>query len=392
AWSVTGDAQFALKRYPQAETAFAEELKLTPANAPQRADVVEQLAAAIYKQGETARDAGDLKTASQHFLRVGQVTPQAKIRATAEYDGAAALIQLEDWPHAAGVLEGFRRLFPGHALEADVDKKLAVAYEKDNKPLQAAQAYGRIARRTTEAVETREEAAWRSASLYDKARADGDAATAYDFYVKSFPAAFDRNVEARGRLVDYARASNNPQRLSTALRDQVAVNDGAGNRATDRSRALAAKAALELGRLAATETQAIALTTPIEKSLPRRKQSMEQALNWYNKAASYGYADVTTAATYETGMVYQGFARALLDSERPKKLSELELEQYNVLLEEQANPFEEKAIQTYETNLRRIAQGVYDEWVAKSAQQLAVLAPAKYAKREQGQDRYESLK
>src|SRR3546814_20764234 len=42
AWSVTGDAQFALARYPQAETAFAEELKRTPANTPQSADVTER--------------------------------------------------------------------------------------------------------------------------------------------------------------------------------------------------------------------------------------------------------------------------------------------------------------------------------------------------------------
>jgi tetratricopeptide (TPR) repeat protein len=392
AWSVTGDAQFALKRYPQAETAFSEELKLTPANAPQRADVVEQLAAAVYKQGEVARDAGDLKTASQHFLRVGQVAPGAKIRATAEYDGAAALLSLEDWPRAAAVLEGFRGLFPGHALEADVDKKLAVAYEKDHKPLQAAQAYGRIARRTTEDGATREEAAWRSASLYDSAKSDGNAAQAYAFYVQNFPAAFDRTVEARGRLVDYARASGSAPQLSAALREQVVVNDGAGNRATDRSRALAAKAALELGRLSSTETQGIAITAPLDKSLARRKQAMQQALGWFDKSASYGYADVTTAATFETGRLYQTFGKALLDSERPKKLSELELEQYNVLLEEQATPFEEKAIQTYESNLRRISQGIYDEWIVKSLQQLVVMVPAKYEKREQGQDRYESLK
>ncbi|WP_245586239.1 tetratricopeptide repeat protein [Solimonas soli] len=392
AWSVTGDSQFALKHYPQAEAAFSEELKLTPGSAPQRGEVVEQLAAAVYKQGEAARDAGDLKTASQHFLRVGQVAPGAKIRATAEYDGAAALLALQDWSHAASVLEGFRQQFPGNALEADVDKKLAVAYEKDNKPLPAAQTYARIARRGSEDGATREEAAWRSASLYDSAKDTAGAAQAYDYYVKSFPAAFDRNVEARGRLVEFARGSGNAQQLTAALREQVAVNDSAGARANDHSRALAAKAALELGRLSATETQGIAITVPLDKSLARRKQSMQQALGWFDKSASYGYADVVTAATYETGRLYQTFGRALLDSERPKKLSELELEQYNVLLEEQANPFEEKAIDTYENNLRRIKQGVYDEWVVKSLQQLVAMAPAKYEKREQGQDRYESLK
>src|SRR3546814_10099992 len=92
---------------------------------------------------------------------------------------------------------------------------------------------------------------------------------------------------------------------------------------------------------------------------------MEQALNWFDKAAGYGYADVTTAATFETGAVYQGFGRALLDSERPKKLSALELEQYNILHEEQAEQFDEKAIKTYENNMRRISTGVYDQRIDK---------------------------
>ena len=40
-------------------------------------------------------------------------------------------------------------------------------------------------------------------------------------------------------------------------------------------------------------------------------------------------------------------------SERPKKLSKAELEQYNVLLEEQAFPFEEKAAELHEVNAHR---------------------------------------
>lgn len=392
AWSVTGDAQFAQQRYPQAETAFSEELKLTPPNEPRRGEIGEQLAASIYKQGEAARGANDMKTAAGHFLRLGQITPQAKIRATSEYDGAAALLALEDWTQAEVVLENFRRTFPGHQLEADVDKKLATAYQKDKKPLQAAQAYGRIARRNGEAPATREEAAWQSASLFDEGKSPGEAAAAYQYYVQSFPnASFDRGIEARGKLVDSARTSGNSQQLTAALREQITQNDTAGGRATERSRALAAKASLELGRLSANETQAIAITAPLEKSLPRRKELMEQTLGLYNKAAGYGFADVTTAATFETGKVYQTFSKALLDSERPKKLSDLELEQYELLLEEQANPFDEKAVQTYEANLRRIGQGVYDEWIAKSLQALVTMAPGQYGKNEKGQDRYESL-
>src|SRR3546814_16247726 len=108
-----------------------------------------------------------MKPASQQFLRVGQVTPTAKIRATAEYDGAAALIALQDWPKAARVLENFRSLFPGNPLEAEVDKKLAVAYQKDNKTQQDAQTFARIARRGSATTQTREEEEWLPAMLYE---------------------------------------------------------------------------------------------------------------------------------------------------------------------------------------------------------------------------------
>jgi hypothetical protein len=136
----------------------------------------------------------------------------------------------------------------------------------------------------------------------------------------------------------------------------------------------------------------VPLTLPIEKSLPVKKKSMEGAIAALDQAAGYGFDEITTAATYELGALYQDFGKSLIDSERPKKLSALELEQYNILLEEQAFPFEEKAIATYEANLKRIGQGVYDTWIAKSALALAKIAPAKYGKVEQGEERYESLK
>jgi hypothetical protein len=75
-----------------------------------------------------------------------------------------------------------------------------------------------------------------------------------------------------------------------------------------------------------------------------------------------------------------------MSSERPPELTELELEEYDFLLEEQAFPFEEKAIEVYEANARRSSQGIYDQWVRKSFDALARLMPARYAKFEKGED------
>lgn len=390
-WSVIGDSHFARERFDAAERAYAEELRLTPAQTQAHADVTEQLAASIYKQGEVARAADDLKLASHHFLRVGQVTPRSKIRAAAEYDGAAALIALEDWGNAARVLEGFRQLFPAHPLEADVDKKLAVAYQRDDKPLDAARTYTRITQRQSEAVDVRREAGWLAATLYDEGKADAQAAAAYEQYVKNFPRPLDRALDARARLVDYARARNDRAQLVHWQRELVTADDSAGSERSPRSRTLAAEASLDLGRMAARDAAALRLSLPIERSLPAKKQAMEEAIRWLGKAAGYGFAETTTAATFELGSVYENFGRSLLESERPRNLGALELEQYDLLLEEQAYPFEEQAIETHETNLRRIKSGVYNTWIARSAKALAQLVPARYGKREQGEDRYESL-
>ena len=57
-------------------------------------------------------------------------------------------------------------------------------------------------------------------------------------------------------------------------------------------------------------------------------------------------------------------------------------EQYDVLLEEQAFPFEEQAISIHEINVRRSWDGVYDQWVQKSFAALRALVPARFDKQE----------
>ncbi len=392
AWSVTADAQFAQKRYPESEVAYTNVLGLIgPADASRR-QVVEQLAASIYKQGEAARAANDLRTAVGHFQRVGKVVPEASIRATADYDAAAGLISLQDWPAAAQVLESFRVNFPRHPLAADVDKKLAVVYEKDNRPREAASAYARIAARPGETLEIRREAAWQAATLFDKAKDEPATTQAYEFYIKNFVQPVDRALDARMRLAEIYQNNGNRAAYLRIQQDFITADAFAGGERSDKSKTLAARASLELGRNDALAAAAVPLTAPLQKSLPAKKAALEKAINTLSRAAGYGLSDVTTAATYELGALYQGFARALLDSQRPGKMTSEQLEQYNLLLEEQAFPFEEKAIQTYEVNLKRISQGVYDDWVRKSLMALAGLAPGRYSKREQGDEVYDALR
>ena len=391
AWGVTADAQFSQKRYAQSEAAYVELLKLTAPDAAGRNDLNERLASAIYKQGENARTAKDLRGAATAFLRVGQAVPGASIRAASTYDAAAMLIALKDWTAAAVVLEGFRTTFPTNALASEVDDKLAVVYQNAGKFTEAAAVQKRIAAGAGASADTRADAAWQALTLLDQAKAPQLVAE-YESYLKAHQQPLDRAMEARNRLAELATARNDTARHLHWQRDIINADAAAAASRTPRSKQLAAQAALEFGRIDAAKVGKIQLRLPLKTSLATKKEAVERAITTLTQAADYGIADVTTAATYELGVLYQEFSQALLASERPRKLSALEQEQYGLLLEEQAFPFEEKAIQFHDANLQRVTQGVQTEWVGKSLQALAQLAPGKYGKREQTSEIYDALR
>ena len=59
------------------------------------------------------------------------------------------------------------------------------------------------------------------------------------------------------------------------------------------------------------------------------------------------------------------------------------MEQYDLAIEEEAYPFEEKAIEVHESNLTLVSRGVYNEWIEKSLRRLAESVPARYDKPEE---------
>jgi tetratricopeptide (TPR) repeat protein len=189
-------------------------------------------------------------------------------------------------------------------------------------------------------------------------------------------------IEARHELAVLAQRAGDAGDRERWLEDLVAADAAAGSQRTDRSRFLAAQASLELARPLDATARAVRLVVPLDRSLLARKKAQEAALAAYGRAADYAIASVTTAASYAMADLYRDLGRALLQSERPRNLSAEELEQYDLLLEEQAFPFEEKAIGIHERNVRRAAEGVYDEWVRRSYADLAQLKPGRYARAE----------
>ncbi len=380
AWTVIANANFEQGAFAPAETAYTNAKALMPAGDPERAAIDERLAASIYKQGEPKNQAGDPAAAVEDFLRVAQLAPTSKIRVNADYDAAALLISAKQLDRAIVVLESFRGNFPHSELQPEVTRKLAVAYSEAHRPAAAAVEFERISQAAGETPDVQREATERAAALYEEAGDVPKARSMLETFVKRYPQPLDAAMEARNKLAGMAeRAGDEPGRAHW-LREIIAADRAAGAQRSERSRLLAGNATLTLAVPAREEFRRIKLVAPLKKSLTAKRNALEEALKAYSQAADYQIAAVTTAATFESAELYRQLGRDLIDSQRPKNLSPDELEQYNVLLEEQAFPFEEKAIRLHEVNTARTTDGIYDEWVQKSFAALAQLNPGRYAK------------
>jgi TolA-binding protein len=373
-------------RFGEAEAAYVKVQGFLPANDADRANIEERIAASIYKQAEAKRVAGDSTGAVDDFLRVATLAPNSKARSNAEYDAAGILLQNKEWERAAQVLETFRRNYPNHELVPDATRSLAVAYLELGRGTQAAAELERVAARDQEPVEVRRAALWQAAELYDKAGSPTNAARLYASYVKQYPSPLDPAMDARQKLADMAKAQNDAKVRSQWLDEIIRADKSAGAARTDRSKYLAAKATIETADAPVALFSSIKLTAPLNKSLKTKREAMEKTLAVYGQALDYGVAEVTTQATFGMAELYRQLGADLMASERPKNLDEEAKEQYDVLLEEQAFPFEEKAIELHETNAQRTGDGIYDQWVQRSFDVLAKLKPARYAKTEISED------
>jgi tetratricopeptide (TPR) repeat protein len=383
---VIAHSQFALQDYAAAESSY-HQIVLGLANTdPSKADIQEKLAASIYKQGELNIKQNYLPLAVNDFLRVLAVTPQTSIRITAQYDAANYLLEMQQWQQAIGLLEDFKQRFAAHPLAQNIDDKLIFAYQQNEDWQPAADKLIDLWKASPQSEEGRQ-ALYVAAQYFNKIGQTQSALEAYRDYAHAFPLPLAEANEARFILSEMYREENDDAKRRFWLQklldaDQQAAADPTIGR-SDRSRYLAAMSSLVFAQDKLIRFKEIKLSLPLKKSLARKKAAQNSALQAFNQVLDYKVADYVTAANFYLADIYHQLAKDLMSSSKPNNLSVLELEQYELLLEEQAFPFEEQAITLHETNAQRMWQGNFDTWIQQSLLALETLMPARYRKVEQ---------
>jgi tetratricopeptide (TPR) repeat protein len=382
---VIAHSHFALGQYERAEQEYQSILSLLSPSDKRQEDMQERLAASIYQQGEQNAAKNYLVLAVTDFLRVIAKTPNTAIRLNAQYDAATYLLEMKDWQQASNLLQDFRRRFPFHSLSSGVADKLIYAYQQNENWLPAANELYALWQAQPKSEQGRQ-ALYVAAQYYRTVGERQLALYATRTYAHSYPEPFDEAIEARFNMSEFYQHSAEDSKRRFWLKKLILADGAAGSKRTNRSRYLAAMSSMVFADDRFDAFKNLKLTLPLKRSLQRKKQALELTLDAYQQTLDYKIAEFNTAANYKIAEIYHQLASDLIASAKPKNLNELELEQYQILLEEQSYPFEEKSIEIHEANVRRSWQGTYDDWVKQSFVALSELLPGRYNKPERKQE------
>lgn len=388
AWAIIAHTAFDKEDYIQAEVSYNVALSLVPEGAAMESELREGLAAALYKQGEILRKNGDMKKAISQFAKIRQVAPDSDINASAAYDVASSYIEAQNWAKAIPAFKSFRKSYPRSELAEDATQNMIVAYMKLDKPESAAQELELLAG-MKEDPEFKRKSILQMAELYKKAGNQDKELSAYKKYVALYPNPYEKAMFVRENIANVYKDRGASKDYYYWLNQIVSAQGSSAGQGTDQTAIIAAKASYTLALPSYDAYSSVALVVPLQQSLKLKRSKMKQALDAFTRAADYGVPEVTTAATYHIAKIYGELASNMLDSERPSDLSGDALEQYEILLEEQAFPFEEKAIEIHESNTSLTQKGHYDQWVQKSFSELTKLLPIRYAKAERKENYFD---
>lgn len=361
----------------EAEKIFTE-LLLSAKNATDKARFNNSLALAIYQQGKADLDAQKIDGAIANYARVAKQASSADIAPDSLYEAINLSVKHAYWNEAVVNIELFQQRYPTHRLYQDATRQLSNAYVQLGQGDRAAVVFEKISAQDND-QNVKMAALWQAAELYESKNNSSDAIRAYTTYANTYKTPYPQYLEAMNKLsVLYLK--KNQQDNATIWQQKIITADKQTVQSykTDRTNFIAANATLALAKTQQNKFDKKRLVEPLAQNLRDKKKLMQESISLFGQASSYNIAEVTTEATYSIGKIYQVFSTSLLDSERPKNLSDDELEQYNILIEDQAFPFEEKAIEFYEINMARTADGIQSLWIQKSYNELQLLFPSRY--------------
>lgn len=382
AFGILAHSYFQKGEYQLAQNNYAAQRKLVAKQSKDYVEITDQLAASIYKKAETIQASGDKQKAITELLSIKKMASKSKFRVQAQYDAVSLMLAEKQWKRAIGELKQLQRAFPKHKLAIEFPRKLAFAYEQNENWKQAASAYTRLFKHDPDAG-VKQEALFIAAGLEKKLGNKKKAIEYYRDYAHKYEQPFDNRMEARYNLADLYEQINDKTRHLFWLRRIIDGDKKGGDQRTDRSRYLGAWANAKYGDYFAWEFKRRKLRLPIENSMAKKNQYLQDATTRYEMASSYNILEFVAQSSYKMADLYERFSKELKNAPVPDGLSEQDTALYQQIITEQAGPFAELASSIHQNNINLSWDGYYNEWISKSFDAMKRLDPSRYGKVEE---------
>ena len=344
-------------------------------------DLNKRLALSIFKQAELLKDKYLYEASIKKYDQISADKLDDNVNLLAQIDVSSIHMQTSEWKKAIQRLNKIRLAYPNSKFNHQIINQLSVAYLNNNQDKLSAIEFEKIAGFTKD-VKLKQSALWQAAELYETGNDIWSSVRTYKQYVNKFPSPVSLNFEAQYKLSQlYTKLKLFDKRnywLSQLIKNSAKKN----LKTTERIQYLASNATITLARDEYVKYSRVKLKIPLKVSLRKKKKVLKTAISSLQKVNKYKMYEHISESIYWIAETYYDFSKSLLKSERPKNLSELELEQYDVLIEDQAIPFEDQAIRYFLQNIKSTGQGKYSNWVGRSFEKLSQIYPSKYKRRE----------
>lgn len=332
------------------------------------------MASARFKRADNYLTKGDTASAAEVLERLAESGLDSVIAQRALFQAAVYNRKLGNTAKAAALFSNFANLYKHAAEAAEALYQAGLLNEEQQKWSTAAESYLRVYQRFP-ASPLAERALFDAARCYENAPDAALARKYYQEYIVVYPDVPARYLEACFRRADLAYQAGQTKTALQEFRFVTSVYDkfiASGKEDVDSY--FAANAQFMLGELQHAQFTAVSLRPPLKRSLKRKRAAFEQTLKAYTAAAKYKIAEWTTASSFKIGQTFEEFAAAILNAPPPANLRGEALQKYKASLVQSVQPFREKALQTYQANVKQAEEySVENYWIDESRKRLQAL-------------------
>ena len=365
---------FKLGDYQSSENWFQKLADAFPDSTQYVEKARKMISSANFKVAEKLRDSGDLTEAAEKFLSLASSTSDPDIARASIIEAANQFEKAGDLDKAVKACERMISEQPHLSFIDELYIKAGLLYEKMQNWVRASDNYLKLVSYKPES-KFAPRSLLNAAICFEQLKLWSKAKLVYQQYAKSYATDnSDDYIEACYKIGEMSFNSKDEDSALKEFAQTVQIYKELKRKNSSIDEYIPAKAQFMIGEINFEKYKQIKLVPPLNISLKKKKELFQTVLQEYVTAGKFQVAEWTTASLFKTGLTFEDWADAFMNSPVPPELSSDEKQDYLNGLNQQAMPFRQKALDVYKANIASAEKSnIQNEWIEQSKQRMEKL-------------------